>query len=174
MEETKKCPYCGEEIMATAKKCKYCGEWLDGTPASAPSNQQQSRGNMDHPMPDQENVAEPKVGKMFVHPFSFNGRINRKEYVFAILIFYAYLILAAVILIPFSDYLGVDACTILLVFMSLPCLYFLLAEGSKRCHDFGVSGWLQLLTIVVPIFIFILIFIPRKKFDNEYGEYQQY
>jgi len=27
--ETKKCPSCGEEILAAAKKCKHCGEWLD-------------------------------------------------------------------------------------------------------------------------------------------------
>lgn len=29
MEETKRCPYCGEEILAVAKKCRYCGEWLE-------------------------------------------------------------------------------------------------------------------------------------------------
>lgn len=28
-KQTKHCPYCGEEIMASAKKCRYCGEWLD-------------------------------------------------------------------------------------------------------------------------------------------------
>jgi len=27
--ETKRCPYCGEEVLADAKKCKHCGEWLD-------------------------------------------------------------------------------------------------------------------------------------------------
>jgi hypothetical protein len=30
MERTKKrCPYCGEEIMAVAKKCKHCNSWLE-------------------------------------------------------------------------------------------------------------------------------------------------
>lgn len=27
----KKCPYCGEEILATAQKCKHCGEWIEST-----------------------------------------------------------------------------------------------------------------------------------------------
>jgi len=28
-EETKQCPYCGEQVLTIAKKCKYCSEWLD-------------------------------------------------------------------------------------------------------------------------------------------------
>lgn len=34
MEEKKRCPYCGEEILAIARKCKHCGEWLDTPPTT--------------------------------------------------------------------------------------------------------------------------------------------
>lgn len=32
MNEYKKCPHCGEEILVVAKKCKYCREWLTENP----------------------------------------------------------------------------------------------------------------------------------------------
>jgi len=33
MSETKKCPYCGETIMADAEKCQHCGEMLSASTA---------------------------------------------------------------------------------------------------------------------------------------------
>lgn len=38
MAETKKCPYCSEEILAEAKKCRYCGEFLDESRKEKPSS----------------------------------------------------------------------------------------------------------------------------------------
>jgi len=59
MVDVKKCPHCGEEVLAAAKKCKHCGEWFEKKtnvnfakpirtsvvqPIEAPRNEQNSQG----------------------------------------------------------------------------------------------------------------------------------
>jgi len=62
--ETKKCPYCGEEILATAKKCKHCGEWLDKE-STAPVTNMVESSLLEDPL-QQGKKAEKKRNNMVV------------------------------------------------------------------------------------------------------------
>ena len=71
---------------------------------------------------------------MFKSPFSFNGRIRRLEFGLSILIYYAYLFLSMGLAIGEEFFV-----------VMIPAYWFILAQGSKRCHDRGNSGWYQLI-----------------------------
>lgn len=51
MEPTKRCPYCGEEILEVAKKCKYCGAWLEEK----------------NPQPEDKKIPCPICGELIEH-----------------------------------------------------------------------------------------------------------
>jgi uncharacterized membrane protein YhaH (DUF805 family) len=48
----------------------------------------------------------------------------------------------------------------------IPLLWFLWAQGAKRCHDIGKSGWWQ----IVPFYVLWMLFQAGDPYENEYGD----
>ena len=59
MIEYRKCPYCGEEIMAEAKKCKHCREWLTDQPAAKDENAKPQLDSKEKVMVESLRVQDP-------------------------------------------------------------------------------------------------------------------
>lgn len=97
---------------------------------------------------------------MFKNPFSFDGRIRRTEYGVSIII---YAVIATVVNVIIGASNG-DAAILGLAF--IPMLLFLWAQGAKRCHDVGNSGWWQL----IPFYALWLLFQDGQHGENQYGE----
>ena len=86
--------------------------------------------------------------RMFAHPFSYKGRIRRKEYCWShVIVIVVGLILH--FLVQAVPYLFTVIMALILTF---PLLWFITAQGSKRCHDYGESGWKQF-NCLLPAFI---------------------
>jgi len=47
----------------------------------------------------------------------------------------------------------------------IPTLWFLWAQGAKRCHDLDRNGWMQ----IIPFYFLVLIFQDGVQGRNEYG-----
>lgn len=98
---------------------------------------------------------------MFKHPFSFEGRIRRTEYGVTFII-YVILYVIMLALIQAGGSIGAMLGLLLLV----PMVWFVWAQGAKRCHDVGKSGWWQL----IPFYCFVLLFQDGVMGSNAYGQ----
>lgn len=98
---------------------------------------------------------------MFQNVFSFKGRIRRLEYGLSYL---AYIVISNTL-----DYLIWDLADTISLFIRLaillPLIWIVLAQGAKRCHDRGNSGWYQ----IIPFYIFWMIFADGELGPNAYG-----
>ena len=99
---------------------------------------------------------------MFKRIFSFKGRIRRTEYGLSYIVF----------LIWYFIFLGItemnDVNPLLALFIILtivPAYWFLWAQGAKRCHDRGNSGWYQ----IIPFYFFVMLFGGSEEGVNDYG-----
>lgn len=93
---------------------------------------------------------------MFKAPFSFNGRIRRTEFGISYIIYFA-----SFLTISFLS----DAVGEFFVLLIIPIIWFLFAQGAKRCHDRGNSGWFQL----IPFYNLWMLFADSDIGENEYG-----
>ena len=92
---------------------------------------------------------------MFKNPFSFDGRIRRTEFGITFII---YLIIYIIIRVYMEE-------QPLILLALIPTLWFLWAQGAKRCHDLGKIGWWQ----IIPFYFLWLLFADGIEGENQYG-----
>lgn len=95
---------------------------------------------------------------MFKTPFAFDGRIRRTEYGISYIIY-------LIIYFFLSSTLTESGTEALFYLFMLPLLWFMLAQGAKRCHDLDRSGWFQL----IPFYGLWMLFQDGKPGENKYG-----
>ena len=71
---TKRCPFCAEEIKLEAIKCKYCKSNLDGSPAVQQNEQKQASSFIEATNKLTKEIKKPKEG-LFLQTLNFGCAI---------------------------------------------------------------------------------------------------
>jgi uncharacterized membrane protein YhaH (DUF805 family) len=95
---------------------------------------------------------------MFKNPFSFKGRIRRTEYGISFII---YVVVAGFLNVLLET--GDEFAFLGLAY--IPLMWFIWAQGAKRCHDRGNNGWYQ----IIAFYGLWMLFADGEPGVNEYG-----
>ena len=133
----------------------------------APKNEDVTPLYVPPTLPQNEN-GMPVPRPMFSAIFSFKGRIRRTEYGLSYIIYFVLIVFWQVVADALlSDYTYRGSIPVMLIML---CILFILlwaifAQGAKRCHDRGNSGFFQL----IPFYFLWMLFAPGENTANEYG-----
>jgi len=100
---------------------------------------------------------------MFKNPFSFSGRIRRTEYGLTLLIYFIFV--GCLQFAVDENSASADAVGLIFLLLYIPVLRLMLAQGAKRCHDIGNSGWFQ----IIPFYGLWMLFVNGEYGENKYG-----
>ena len=184
--DRKKCPFCGEEIAATAKKCRFCGEWLEkpqqpaqAAPQPQPQPQPQPPATAPAPSPEVEVGPKPKgffetyLVDCFLKPYAdFSGYTSRKEFWLS----YVAMLVASIgltglvlLLMAVAGVSGGLIATVLCSIVGLGLLVPGIAISVRRLRDAGLSPWLMLVVLVPGLgaLALLVMFCLPTKYEHE-------
>ncbi|MBE6287232.1 MAG: DUF805 domain-containing protein [Mediterranea massiliensis] len=142
MERTKKCPYCGEEVLTEALKCKHCGEWLNKEVTSSDLQQKGRSSGFFYYY-----FWEPIIKRYF----DFKGKMPLKQYWISNLLVLSLVTLSVTFflgLLVGLDYINSSLAEVLDTLFSLFIFIPTLACAIRRLRDAEKSPWWVLISII--------------------------
>lgn len=106
---------------------------------------------------------------------SYKGRMRRMTFfIYKLILFFTCVALACIFMLTLLPHLQPNETQILLLKVAGAIIYFYfhLALSVKRCHDFGKTGLLTILSFVPIVGFFFGLFLLFKRGDagpNQYG-----
>lgn len=147
---------CSDYFSARINLNKESENSVQTTPQNTTNSQQP---NADTSWANASNSNPTPIG--IKRYFSFEGRIGRGEYWISYLIYYLYCL--PMNLIEEDNISGGFA--LIWLMLLIPMSWMLIAQGAKRCHDLGNSGWFQL----IPFYGLWMLFAAGDSMPNQYG-----